>query len=463
MSMPITICGGTPDDAPVTIANFICAAIMNGLVKEIVWVVPDLTWETKRDRKQVVRHLENIVEEYPGPKSALQVDDCQISTVVLGKVLRVCSLDSLPVTEERVLLDIDVDFLIIPRVSYNKFDQHLAVPWCWPSELLERLSVRNLSADVVTIAYSVNGGYTPLKWKYLGDELALRLRGAHEGKRQILGMDLMREAVMAATKGNSAAAELKYRQAVDLLPGLAAPSYHLAHLSVEKGRVSDGRKIYRRALALDPSYRTIFSGVGLQHYWDGQFGQAEREYLKTLELDPDNAEAHFGLGLLAKRRRHWEQSEALLKKAVELDANFLDGYRALGDVLARRGCAEEAIVAYTRALRLALDGHKPRHATIITLPEDDRHLKDPWHFQTYAQLAEVYAVQGALTEAINLYRMSIAGGNDALYVKLQLASLYLRKAQWKNAVGELKNAVQALLKALWNTQGRLYRRVQRAL
>jgi tetratricopeptide (TPR) repeat protein len=201
----------------------------------------------------------------------------------------------------------------------------------------------------------------------------------------------------------------------------------------------------------------------LQYFWDGQFGRAQQEYLATLQLDPDNAEAHFGLGLLAKRQRHWGQSEALLKKAVELEANFLDSYRALGDVLARQGRTEDAMVAYTRALKLALEGHKPRHATIITLPEDDRHLKDPWHFQTYARLAQVHALQETFTEAINLYKMSIAGGNDDPYVKFQLASLYLKTAQWKNALRELNNTVQALLRALWNTQRRLYRRIRRAL
>lgn len=30
--------------------------------------------------------------------------------------------------------------------------------------------------DLATIAYSVEGGYTPIQWKYVGDELAARLR-----------------------------------------------------------------------------------------------------------------------------------------------------------------------------------------------------------------------------------------------------------------------------------------------
>jgi tetratricopeptide (TPR) repeat protein len=449
-----------PKGATVTIANFISAAVRNGLLRKVFWVAPDLTWTTKRDRKQIIRHLEVILRQYPEPKSVLQVNDSYISIEICGKILTVCSLDSLPVIEEKVLLDIDIDFLIIPRVASNSFGQHGAVPWCWPSELLARLSARGLSTDIVTIAYSVNGGYTPLKWKYLGDELALRLRTSLDDGNNIEGMELMRQAALAAASGNSAVAEIKFKRAADLLVWSAAPIYHLAHLSLESGHIMEARESYRQALALDPSYGNIFCDAGLQCYWDGQFGQAERASQIMVQLDPDNAEAHYGLGLLAKRRGNWSQAEALLRKVVELEPKFLDGYRALGDVFARQRRPEDAISAYMQALRLALGGYRTRRATIVTHSDDFGYLKDPWHFQTYARLAQVYLMKGAFAAAINLCNISIAGGDKDPCVRLRLTYLYLRTAQWMSAVRELNNSIRAVACALLDAGRRLHRDVR---
>ena len=36
-------------------------------------------------------------------------------------------------------LDIDTDYLVIPRVSSGGTDEHPALPWCWPEELVAKL------------------------------------------------------------------------------------------------------------------------------------------------------------------------------------------------------------------------------------------------------------------------------------------------------------------------------------
>lgn len=61
-------------------------------------------------------------------------------------------------------------------------------PWCWIADLLAKLSVRGLRADLATIACSVNGGYTPmkLKWSQLVRKIGVacnrgfKLAGLHE-------------------------------------------------------------------------------------------------------------------------------------------------------------------------------------------------------------------------------------------------------------------------------------------
>ena len=174
---------------------------------------------------------------------------------VLGKPVTVCSLADLPKFDESVLLDIDVDFLVIPCVSYGESDRHSALPWCWPEELLARLGSCRLRAELVTIAYSVEGGYTPLLWKYLGDELALRLTATACGEAKLAGMSLIHDAAIAAHQGNVTAAEEKYHHARTLLPASAAPCFEpLAWFA--SGPPNDARKLIA-APAGAPVRRTV--------------------------------------------------------------------------------------------------------------------------------------------------------------------------------------------------------------
>ena len=282
-------------------------------LKEIIWVVPDSTFETAGRRRAVLLHLRAITKKHGGSREAIRIGETQLSSTVLGKPLTVCTLRSLPELTESVLLDVDVDFLVIPYVSFGKSDDHGALPWCWPNDLLARLRSRGFRTDLVTISCSVEGGYTPLKWKYLGEELAERLKQAGEDEPMIRAMDRMRAAAMSAGRGDFVMAEQGYLEARRLLPNSPAPLYHLAHLYADMGHRSDGQSCYQQALALDPSYRTAYNSAGLAAYREGRFRRAGREFRRTLELDPQDPYACFGLGLLAGQARRWKDAEALLR------------------------------------------------------------------------------------------------------------------------------------------------------
>ena len=450
------------DKAPITIADFIRPALREDIVGEVFWVVPDATWGTARGRGAILRHLKKIAGKYPAASGTPKVGHEEISVIVLGKKVRVCSLRSLPRIDENVLLDIDVDFLVIPRVTYGETDQHGALPWCWPDELLARLAACQIRADLVTIVYSVEGGYTPLKWKYLGDELALRLGQPGAPGQGIEGFGLMRAASTAVEKGDTSTAEEKYQQAARLLPGSGACHWHLAHLYAKLGRIEEGRRAYQRALELDPSYRTAYNSAGFRYYWDRRFQEAEKEHLRSLALDPDDAYAHLGLGQLAVHKKRWKEAETFLSRSLALNKNLIDSYRELGKVLARQRRYDEAIRAYERSLKLALAGHKPMTGPLLTQPEQPR-LLDPDHSLIHARLAHLYMKKGAIVQAISAYRLSAGGGNDGVGLRVRLASLYLKQGQKKKAAAEVWRAVKLVPKDLkWVTQ-KSYRRVVRLL
>jgi tetratricopeptide (TPR) repeat protein len=419
------------DDSSLTIANFICLALRERIVREVYWVVPDGTWENPAGRKAVGNHLKEILRTYPGHSSETRWEHRRVRTSVLGWPLVVCSLDTLPSFSEDVLLDIDTDYLTIPRISYRAEDVLAPVPWRSPEELTDILRSIALSTDFVTIAYSVEGGYTPLAWKFLGDELALRLRcpdreDAPDDYQQ------MRDGIGARLRGDLVQAETSLRDVGDRLG--AAPYFHLAHLMVEAGRPEEGRRYYERALALDPSYRTAYANQGMRLYRAKCDDASHDAFRRALLLDPADAYSHLGLGLIAARRKRWVEAETEFRSSLALQPNLIDAHRGLAKTLEKRSRPQEAIEPYEQLLKLALRGHQPLSESIATDPGAKLRL-DSEHWEDHASLARIYERNGDRQRATAGYRIAIAGGYDRPSIRLRLARLYLSQRHWREACG----------------------------
>jgi hypothetical protein len=158
---------------------------------------------------------------------------------------------SLPLITEKVLLDIDVDYLVVPKACHSS-DQHRGLPWCWPDALVAGLEARGIRAELVTIAYPVEGGFTPLKWKYLGDELARRLKGVQDHDPFLRWMALLWEGAQARAGGNLPQAAQTYLQVREFLQDYPALDFFLASAYLHLGRPTDARECHRRARELDP-------------------------------------------------------------------------------------------------------------------------------------------------------------------------------------------------------------------
>ena len=436
-----------PDNAAVSIANFICPAIKDGLVSRMFWVVPDATFQTAEGRRTVARFLKLIARKYQGRSSVPTIGDREVSAIVGGIPVTVCTIDTLPAIDEPVLLDLDVDFMVIPHVTWGGTDQHSRLPWCWPEDLLVRLAAAGVETDLVTVAYSVEGGFTPLRWKYLGDELAARLSPSGNDASTIEGFSLMRSAAEALESHDIPPGQFMLERAAKLVPCRAACWHRLGLLHLEAGRVERARAAYRRALDLDSSYATPFASRGFALYGDRQFEGAKREHLETLALHPDSAYAHLGLGQVCAASKNWEQAEQLLRRALALDDGLIDAYRELANVLTRLCRIADAIACYERSLRLGLTGSRPVTGPFLTKTSDPRVL-DPDHARVYEQVGRLYQRLGETTRAFQAYEMSVAGGNDGAAIRLRLAGLCARQRRFRRALGHLYRAPALIPTAL---------------
>ncbi|MGA9756349.1 MAG: tetratricopeptide repeat protein [Desulfobaccales bacterium] len=448
------------DRSSLNIGNFICQALKEGMVREIFWVVPDRTLGDAGSRKPLVRSLQKILAKYPGKPHPLKAERDLIAGAILGRPLRVCTLQGLPLITEKVLLDIDVDYMVIPKACHSS-DQHRGLPWCWPDALATGLKDMGIQAELVTIAYSVEGGFTPLQWKYLGDELARRLDGVRDHEPFLRGMTLLREGARAKTGGNLPQAVQTYLQAREFLPDNPALEFLLAGAYADMGRPTDARECHRRARELDPAYGTAYGSGGFWYYWDRRYPEAEQEHRRTLTLNPEDAYAHFGLGQLATRFTRWQEAEAWLRKSLELDDHLVDAWRTLGKVLSKRGRGPEAIEAYERSLHLSLRGYLPIGAPIFS-HNDRALLMDPDHFRIHTILGRLYAAQGQIDTAIISLRMGIAAGDDGCVVRSRLARLFLKKRQGAEVRQEVWAAIKMIPRDIGNAVQRAWYHIRLA-
>ena len=431
-----------PAKGILTIANFIAPALRDDLLREIYWVVPDRSWESARNRRMILRQVLRIQRGFPGPKAKIEIRHDRISTAFLGQPLHVVPVAVLPKFSEEVLLDLDVDYLILPRVTRGLDDSHPDLPWVWPVDLLARLRESDVCADIVTIAYSVNGGYTPLRWKYLGDELEARLRGNDPGV--IRGMDCMREGAELAARGDHAAAERKYIEAAEALPNLAAPLWHLAFLYLDSKQPGDAKRAYEAALKLDPQYSTPFKNNALWEYWRENRDAAEGESRRLLSLDPADPYAHLILGWLAADHSEWSDAESEFRNALAIKPDLLDAHRALGRICQRSGRRKEAIAAYNQSLKLALLGHEPLQSSGV-IAANRPPVIDNSHFSVYRGLGRLYFEEGDNTHALQHLRMAAAGGVDDPLSRFLLARIAFRQRRFAGFAAELALALEQVL------------------
>lgn len=426
-------------DSEITIANFISPAMRDGLLREVIWVVPDGSWTSRQARQKIVAHLRRMRRQHPGHRQRIEIFENSISLVLNGKRLTVYPLSLLPALHEPVLLDIDTDFLVIPRVAHKGIDEHGELPWCWPEDLIAALRARQVRTSLVTIAYSVEGGYTPLKWKYLGEELLSRLRKPDEHLPEAHYHAALRRATTLAAR-REGSAEDGFHRAIELNPESAAAHVNLAFYLLEQKRAEAAREEYQAALRLDPSYRSGYAQLGFVQYWEKHYDRAEREFRRMLDLNPSDAYSYFGLALVANRGREWLRARELLRTCLAHDDRIIEAHRLMGDVLTRLGLYDEAARAYENSLKLGLMGVK--RFTMLLTPEG-RYSLDEGHWNTHAKLARVWQKQGRPDKALNGYRMAIASTHAKPGTYFRMALLHAKSRGLGEAVSACAKGILA--------------------
>jgi Flp pilus assembly protein TadD len=137
-----------------------------------------------------------------------------------------------------------------------------------------------------------------------------------------------------------------YKAPTDLDAGIVA---HTA------GRSGEARRLYERALALEPgNCRTIFL-LGRLNADDKQTGQAIALFERCIRLQPALSIAHNALGNAWMELGNAQLAAAAYRRATECPEPCVEAFCNLGSICRGQGKVDEAILLYRRALAIKPD------------------------------------------------------------------------------------------------------------
>lgn len=422
---------GLKKEALTNIGNYIYPAIKEGIVREFYWVVPDQIWDDKRQRAALKRIFLRLRRVNPDEAGEFKEYPRKIEGSLRGVKTTVLKLSHLPEISEGALLDIDTDYMIINSLTEGApyFKKKPSCPWIWPGDLAKAIHKGLARPELITIAYSVEGGFTPLEYKYLGDELKNIL---NKGSGTALAAAL-RESARLRARGLSAQAisrikaELPEDESSKSCRGYAPLYYNLFALLKEGNQLEEAGGYLKKALSLDNSYATNYNNSSLKLMAERKFSLARKESRFMAGLFPENTDYILSLGdaLLSLGR-----PKAALKSYLEVIRKQPDNVRA----------RTRAGYIYFRDRQYALAREFLNQAAAL---DSANGLAAYW-------LGRVYARMAALNPAIKHLQRGIALGVRGPGVFLHLAWLYFKAGNFFKAREKLFKFIPAVFKKLFS-------------
>jgi len=195
------------------------------------------------------------------------------------------------------------------------------------------------------------------------------------------------------------------------------------------GRTPPGKqpRLYRRALALDPTSVDGHWRFGRFLYIHGRFEDGEAEIRKALTLDPLSVPANFQLECVQYYRRDYHAAIAQGRRTLELDQRYGLAHHVLGLALEAEREYDEAVAEFEKSQRgpngnlghaYAVAGRRAEALKILD------QLKSRYEREGVGpdSVAQVYIGLGEFDRALEWLNTAIADGSE--FLTLGIAPLY---------------------------------------
>ena len=341
------------------IGNYIYPAMRDGIVTEFYWVIPGDIGEFRKCQALIKRLLRDLRKEDPCPPDLPQlIRPGFIQTRLYGKPLYISVLEALPQITDSVLLDIDIDFFVIDSLRRSESTEQIArrEPWIDIDDFIRELQGKIPDRLFTTIAYSANGGFTPMIWKTLGDLLAKGLSARdHELENRLTAGEHFRRFRDAFDKNDFEAAGNHYRTASQLNATYRVPDNNYGPLYFQSGDYRRAQKEWQGMLRVDDKDHNALCGLGKIQLARRKYREAKSCFAAALRLKSDHRESLIGLAQAEFHLKNYGDAKSLIS-TYERSEPMQDYSRYLiGRLYEKMRRPQEALVKYKEALQLGMD------------------------------------------------------------------------------------------------------------
>lgn len=397
------------------VANFVYPAARLGLVRELIWVVPD---GALRDRgaaqRLILGALIREMQMVPVAEArSLRFDDGVVRGQILELPIIVCELSHLPRLDEPVLLDIDLDYFTTRSVLTGYVTGQ---PWTGPARVLDALRERGLRTDLATISLSTLGGFVPPTARWIGQTLRQRLRDParepEDGESERLRWPEFHG------RRELEAALASRRELVERFPEDASGWFSLAELLEIAGELDEADSARARAAELDPLliHGDLFVADRLRQ--NGGFEAAlarYRRYATVMARGPFVAYALRGQARCLARLGRDEEAIAVYRRVLELAPGHADALLEMALIHRERGELDRAIALLLEARR--------------AFPEQARYA---------TALGTTYLIAGRLAEGVSELEQAATLQPCSWTTRGNLSAALLRLGRLEEAAGHLR-------------------------
>lgn len=290
----------------INIGNYIYSAMRDGIVADFFWVIPGSNAEFQKCLPLIEKILKNLTKKDPRSLSFRATEgsrgipfqkgkgslrssprrvgrDDIVKTKLYGNNFTICNIDSLPKINQQILLDIDIDFLTTDSIRFADNTKKIGKRkiWITPENLVSKIKRKIKKPIYTTLSYSTNGGWTPLKFKYLGDQI-----------KDILLNNKIH------------------------LP-LAAENFSLFNLYYEKKNFRLAKKYYDLTIKFDKTYNCADNNYGPLFLAKKKYQKARKEFTKILTVDEKNPFGLAGMGELNLALKKYKDAKIFFEKALK--------------------------------------------------------------------------------------------------------------------------------------------------
>lgn len=272
-------------------------------------------------------------------------------------------------------------------------------------------------------------------------------------KVQTIGCFLNNLGSVYTDVGDTEAALLAFKRAVEINPSLSESRANLGNTYLQRGMTDEAIQQYQMALRINPNNAPIHRSLGDAYSQREWFNSAITEYMQALRLDTEFVEAYKGLASAYCKQQMYGKAVAQLVHVLGLEPDDADCYRQMGDVYRQMGDCTEAIFQYEKALeidRRLAEAHYGLGVCYNKLGQSDDEIRayknalsiKPDMVGALINLGNVYFREEEYDDAIRHYKKAAALKSDDAVVHYNLGSAYSNKENYIQAAAAYRKAIE---------------------